>query len=307
ISASENSITFLVRSKTKTYQQTLSRQNGLDVWEYMLTRDLELKEDSSLTNGIVELLPDSIKKEMPKLIQQMEKATFNQAEVEQIEYVLSLLKQNNISPINDIASDNFKKIVSAIELTDYNEYLKNVYGKLETYSVHSSPVSMDFGNLFGGIIFNNVSTYVLDATFEKVNGNVQITIGLKNDSIIYKIETLNVQSDISNDVPFIQNLTKDFWYQLKKKEFKNIYNGSAQLFKDKVSYDQVKKMLSLIESNGYLEFYKPSSLFFTTDQGRGYIAAQYLLDKDNKEATISLNYLLENGEYKLAGLNYSQK
>lgn len=108
VSLSATSITFSVTSKTKTYQQTLSRQNGLDVWEFMLTRDIELKEDSSLTDGIAELLPDSIRKELPKLRQQMKKATFNQTEVEQVEYVLSLLKQSDISPINSIASDDFK-------------------------------------------------------------------------------------------------------------------------------------------------------------------------------------------------------
>ena len=306
VSISAISITYLITSKTKTYQQTLSRKDGLDVWEFMFTRDIELKQDSSLTKGIAELLPDSIKNDLSKLREQIKKATFNQPEVEQVEYVLSLLKQCDIRPIIAIGSDEFKNIVSATVLEDYNEYLKNTYGRLESYSVFNSPVSMDFGNLFGGITFNSVSKYVLSATFEKVKGNVQITIGLKNAGI-YKLQTLNVEAGKTTMVPYIQTLTEDFWYKLKYKEFKEIYDSSAQLFKDRASYEQVKNMLSLIESYGQLDFYKLNAQNFAIDEGRGLISAQYLLDMDNKKAIVSLNYIKENGNYKLAGLKYNQK
>jgi hypothetical protein len=306
VSISKTGITFSVTYKTKTYQQTLSRQNGLDVWEFMLTRDFELKKDSSFNSGIERSFPDSFRKELPKLKQQLKKGIFNQTEVEQVEYILSLLKQSDIRPINAIASDDFKNLVPSVALADYNEYLRNTYGKLESYSVFSGPVSMDFGNLFGGMTLNNVRKYVLNATFEKAKGNVQITVGLKYDSI-YKIQTLNVLSDKTTTLPFIQTLTKDFWSKLNDKEFKKIYDGSAQLFKNKTSYEQVNNMLALIEGYGQLDFYKFSAQNFSIDEGKGFILARYLLDKDNKKATISLIYLNEDGTYKLAGLKYNQK
>lgn len=303
ISLTKTSIIYSVTAGTKTYQQTLSRQCGLDVWEFMITRDIELKEDS-LKDGFTEMFPDSFKKELPNLRQQIKKATFNQPEVEQVEYALSLLKQSDISPINAIASDDFKNIVPATALADYNEYLRNTYGKLLSYSVISSPLRMSFDS-FGGITFNNVSKYVLDATFEKVNGNVRVTVGLKNDTV-YKIQNLNVQAGKTTSVPFIESLTKDFWFRLKNKEFKKIYNGSAQLLKDKATYEQVKNILSLIKSYGQLDSYKLSGQNFAIYEGKGFILAQYLLEKDNRKAIISLNYIKENDNYKLAGLNYNQ-
>lgn len=305
VSLTHTSITFSVTANTKTYQQMLSRQDGLDVWEYMLTRDVELKADSSFReDAMAVFLPDSIRKNLPNLRKQLMKASFHQAEAEQVVYVLSLLKQSDISPINAIASDDFKRATPPAAMADFNEYLRNAYGKLVSYTVIGRPVNMS--SLYGVTVSPKGPTYVLDATFEKVSGNVQVRVALTNDST-RKIQTLNVQAGKSTTVPFIESLTKDFWSNLKDKEFKKIYKGSAQVFKDQATYAQVKTLLSVIESTGQLDSYKLSSQQFATEGGIGFISIQYLLEKDHKKIVLSLNYTRENGDYKLAGLYYTYR
>lgn len=255
--------------------------------------------DSSALKKFSELYPDSLKKMMMGLIRKSGDNMLLKPEWEVIETVLSYYEAGDITPLYNSASDVFKMAITSDDMNGYNRFIQAAYGKLKNYSVSSTESGM--GNSDKEI------KCILNCRFEKANCNVKVSFALKKSDSVYQLSGLNVVADSVEQLPFIKSLGSSFFESTNSEKFKKIYEESADTLKAMAKYNQISRLLSVIYEQGNFDGYKAEYLNYSPNKSGGYFTVVYKMVKGSNKSYLSLSYIFEQGEYKLAGLHYDQK
>jgi hypothetical protein len=288
-----NGINYLVKSSSSVGYHKLHYLTDTIAWLYLIDADSNLYFDTTEIKYLYGLPLSNYNYNVPYFLSLQTGIFENQF----VAYVVSLFKSGDVKPAFNYASRLLKAHSPDAVLNDYNVYASHLYGKLLTYQ----PLSVRDGYRLGKT--NSFShTYIIQARFEKLTGPAEICLSTAPD-INSPLLSLNVVVDSVKKIPYIIEMTKSFWASLKHRDFKGIYDSSSSTLKAILPYSQAQSVLNSIDSIGHLDDYKLYFENFTVNKDRGLIITSYKCELPNKSLSLSLMYLFENGEYKLAGLN----
>ncbi|MEM6264014.1 MAG: hypothetical protein AAGI38_15985, partial [Bacteroidota bacterium] len=99
----------------------------------------------------------------------------------------------------------------------------------------------------------------------------------------------------------------DFFDLFYQEKFEEIYRGSTDIFKSAATEEQSNEMLSLADSmrgNANYRIFK-HAFFIRPDYG-ALITINFIAETDERDLYLSLTYLGEPGNHKIAGIHLNE-
>lgn len=286
-----NSINYDVKSGYSITKQKLTSFSDSLAWQYLIYADTNLYFDTTEIKELYGRPIENYSYNTPSFIN----LEMDSSESQFVNYILFLFKSGDIKPAFNYASPVLKSHSPQQVLDDYNIYLSSLFGKLTSYQAESIKE--------GYRINKNSSThsYIINGAFEKM-GKAAICISVMPGAA-NTLLSLSVVADSANKIPYLTQLTKNFWELLKHKKYKEIYEGSSAMLKANITFDDAKKTLNTMDSLGHFNDYTIYFQNFSVIKNKGVVVISFKCPLPGKTLFMNLFYTFEEGAYKLAGIN----
>lgn len=320
---------FKINDKVK----LLNKYHQNDIWYLMTEKDNELKEslkkvnlshdESELEIGNDDSIINMLTRITANNQMYMDMMKLSDFEIDAVKCLFDDLKNFDFESFYNRGSSEFKKQIDLNSFKHYFDFIKNVYGKWECFSVLSQSVNTPF---FGipvqeeGILklkfkvkFENYKEEVIVSVIFFAEKDVKEYDNVDESSyrLIEGPKTIKSFNISSNDYEASNHLAKissRFFEHFNNGKYSEIYNESSEYLRNDISLEQVKKMLSLAKSMSEGSAYKLYKHNFRVEKNfGGLIIIHYEAENDKRFMYLSLVYTAEPGNYKLSGLHVQER
>lgn len=201
--------------------------------------------------------------------------------------VIATFKNNDLELLNYYSSIQFKSAIEKDFLKYFTQYVKDVYGTMNSYSVMAIGIKPSTELYLVHADYSNSDTVsLLNLNFERQ----------ENDSL--KLLSFNLSNPNYHSFKALDNIGNPFFENILNGNYDKIYNESSHHIKSTVSKDELKKALEKLEK---ISSYKYFNHLFKLEQNLPLLGLVYEVQYEGQTVQLILTFIQENGEYKFLG------